>query len=99
MQLASFGPLVSFFLLFLLFFHTNSIVLDYIHVLTRQGGLGWAALTRTGPNDVACVVWAISEFFSTFSVVFHTNSIVLDYIHVLTRRGGLGWAALTRTGH
>ena len=31
--------------------------------------LGMAALEKTGPNDVICVVWAMGEFFFLYSIV------------------------------
>jgi hypothetical protein len=33
--------------------------LGSINVLKRRGGLSWAAMRKTGPNDAFCVVWAI----------------------------------------
>ena len=33
--------------------------LGFINVLKGRGGLGWAATTKTGPNDARRVVWAL----------------------------------------
>ena len=42
-----------------------------VHERERLGGLG---KTKTGPNNVSCVVWALGEFFFLFSfVLFDTN--------------------------
>ena len=35
-----------------------------IHILKGHGGLGKVAALKTGPNDMQCVIWAISKFIS-----------------------------------
>ena len=35
----------------------------YIHLLKARGRAGRAAVTKTGPNDARCVVWAIGMCF------------------------------------
>ena len=41
-----------------------------INALQHREDLGMAALEKTGPNDVICVVWATSELFFLYSIVF-----------------------------
>ena len=55
------------------FLRTNEpflLHLGFIYVLKAQGGLGWAARTKTGPNDARCVVWTPGMSFSFFFVFF-----------------------------
>jgi hypothetical protein len=36
-------------------------------------------MTKTGPNDASCVVWAISKFFFSFFRVLLSLTIVFKY--------------------
>ena len=43
--------------------------------------MDWAGTTKTGPNDVRRVIWAIDEFFIYFpSFFFDTNKSSIVYI-------------------
>jgi hypothetical protein len=51
---------------FSFYYYTNLLFNVYIgslYILYGPGGLRWAAITKTGPNDVSGVVWAIVRFF------------------------------------
>ena len=42
------------------------INLDFLYILKTRGGwgeLGWVVMTKTGPNDMSGIVWAISTCF------------------------------------
>jgi hypothetical protein len=54
-----------FSIFFSYFLYTNwwfSFFLGSIYVPKARGGLGWAGMTKTGPNDASRVVWAIGIF-------------------------------------
>ena len=57
---------------------------------------GWAAMTKTGPNDTsqACVVWALSMYFFFLYRVFFILTNVVYYISALFI---FEWAAITKT--
>jgi hypothetical protein len=47
---------------------TFFVYLGSIHVVNERGGLCWAAIGKTGPNDARRVVWAIGmSFFIYFA--------------------------------
>ena len=53
-----------------------------IYVLEVRGGLGKAAMTKTGPNDEFCVVWAIGKFyFSFFRILYLLTTVQVLYIY------------------
>ena len=56
----SFKVQVRFFLFFMFFFCILTNDLYYIQV---QFMFSWALITKTGPNDASCVVWALGIFF------------------------------------
>src|ERR1700678_3815932 len=79
--------------------------LGCIYVLYAQEGFGWTAITKTGPNDIRHVVWALGTIFlifNLFSRVLYilTNGFLfyLGCIYVLQAREGFGWTAMTKTG-
>src|ERR1700678_1357678 len=108
---ASFGPpalgmfLFSFFRV--LYILTNGFLfyLGCIYVLYAQEGFGWTAITKTGPNDIRHVVWALGTIFLIFNISSHvlcilTNGFLfyLGCIYVLQAREWFGWTAMTKTG-
>jgi hypothetical protein len=58
-------------------------VLDTIYL---REGLGKAATTKTGPNDVKRVVWAIRKFFFPFFCILISLMTVFRYYYL--REGG-----------
>ena len=73
------GHMYVFFFSFFFFFLTNSIFyLGSNDVLRQCGGFGWAATTKTGPNDAICVIWAIDTHFYFYRALF-----ILTYIFYL----------------
>ena len=67
---ASFGPLVSFFFIFLRVILIFSLFLGATNVFQGLDGFNRSVTTRTGPNDASGVVWAISKFFFLYFFVF-----------------------------
>jgi hypothetical protein len=45
-----------------------------------MGGFGWAATTKTGPNDARRVVWALGVCF------FEYKSFYFIYFHFITTK-------------
>ena len=91
------------FFFFFFFFDANlffNVYIGSVDVLKGPGGLRWAAITKTGPNDASGVVWAIGTFLSFF--LFDTNlffNVYIGSIYILQGWGGLRWAVVTKTGH
>jgi hypothetical protein len=50
------------------------LFLGSIYVLQARGGFGWAAGTKTGPNDARRVVWTLGIFFFVFFLRFIDNN-------------------------
>ena len=52
------------------------------------------AMTKTGPDDARCIVWALDEW-SLFFVLFATNEIFIAYISAnlqnMQQRNDGGW--------
>ena len=76
---ASFGPLVSFFFIFLRVILIFSLFLGATNVFQGLDGFNRTVTTRTGPNDARCVVWAISKFFFIFLRIFFTTYSCFRY--------------------
>ena len=55
--------------------------LCYIGLVKVQGRFGWAATTKTDPNDTRRVVWALGMFF--FSTLFCNHLLYIYFISIL----------------
>ena len=61
-----------FFFMFFYILTTRFILyIGSIHVLEACERAGWAANTKTGPNDARCVVWALGVFIFCLFVFFY----------------------------
>src|ERR1700678_2645828 len=95
--------LFSFFLV--LYILTNGFLfyLGCIYVLYAQEGFGYMAITKTGPNDIRHVVWALGTIFLIFNFFSHVLYILTDgflfYLGCIRYNGRVfGWTAMTKTG-
>ena len=55
-------------------------------------------MTRTGPNDASCVVWAIGEFFLFYFVFFNTKLLFYCKYRFLCTKYATGRMVTTITG-
>jgi hypothetical protein len=67
--------------------------------MKAREGLQWAVTSKTGPNDVSCVVWALGKLYLYFLRVFYiltTTSKCSTYI--MKACGGLRWVVKRKMG-
>ena len=58
--------------IFFSFFDTNlffNVYIGSLQVVYGLGGLHWMGMTKSGPNDARCIVWAIGTFLSFFFLI------------------------------
>ena len=66
--------------------------------LKLQRGSGKAATRRTGPNDMNCIVWAISTSFSFFSCFYIYANHLIGSNGIIKLRRYLREVTTKRTG-
>ena len=58
--------------------------------------IGRAVMTKMGPNNARCVIWALSEFFYILNRVFLILTYILLYIQLLSTKQAIGRAVMTK---
>ena len=82
-------PLSMYLFLFLSFFVLFYIPTNVLYcVYEAQQVFGWAAMTKTGPNDARHVIWALSMYFFSFLVFLHTNQCFILYLSSVYKLSG-----------
>ena len=67
--------------------------------ICKREGAGRLGMTKTGPNDVRCIVWALGEFFFSF-VLFYINGyfiVIIGFIYDIHHRERVGRMGAAKT--
>ena len=65
-----YGPKCKYFFILRVFYVLTNLFRYYLCVMKPRGGFGWAAMTKTSPNDVSGVVSAKCKSFFILRVFY-----------------------------